>query len=74
MKYFKTVYNTAKKFFIILMSSDQDKLIVYTEIVLDWNGNKIYYFYMYFKGERYPTKKDKLNNYLRYFLLKNKKV
>ena len=49
--YFKSVYNTAKKFFIILMSSDQDKLITYTEIVLDLNGNEIYYFHMHFKGE-----------------------
>ena len=49
MAYFKSVYNTAKKFFIILMSSDQDKLITYTEIVLDLNGNEIYYFHMHFK-------------------------
>ena len=28
MAYFKSVYNTAKKFFIILISSDQNKLII----------------------------------------------
>ena len=73
-KYFKTVYNTVKKFFIILISSDQHKLIAYTEIILDQNRNEMYYFHMYFKGERYPMKKDKLNDCLRYFALKNKRI
>ena len=67
-RYFKTVYNTAKKFFIILMSSDQHKLIAYTEIVHDRNGNETYYFHIYFKEDRCPIKKEELNDCLRIFL------
>ena len=72
--YFKTVHNAAKKFFMTLMSSDQERLIPFAEIVLDSNRNETHYVHMCFKGKRCPTKKERLNNCLRYFALENKKV
>ena len=66
--YYKSVCNTAKNFFIILISSEKTKLINYRTIMQDSSGNDTYHFYLYFKGHKYPIKKEELNDCLRLLL------
>ena len=64
----------AKKFFSMLMNSNDVKLIKHTDIVKDNKGNDTYYFLEYFKKDPSVEKKEELNDLLKYFSVKNKKT
>ena len=56
--YATLVYNTAKKFFYVLITSYDRELLKYTEIVKDSYGYDRHYFHEYFRGEDSAQKID----------------
>ena len=56
------------------MTSTDPENLKYTEIVVDGTGSETYYFHEYFKGEASSEKKEKLDDMLKFFAARNKKV
>ena len=72
-KHIQEVYNTAKKFFTILFSSKNPNILKYTVIVKDKSRDYTHFFREYFRGTP-QTRKKNLNDLLKLFALRKKKV
>ena len=72
--YYNGMIRIAKKFFSVLMNSNDVKLIKFTDIVKDDKGNDACYFLEHFKKDPSVHKKEELNDLLKYFSVKNKKT